>query len=134
MLRGVLSVRLGDGPRGVFEPAPPLFTRVDIAGPVPQGLLVRGKAQRRTGVDAQSDQSVRKVDEMMMSKQKVYNVSVTCMSRSPNAHHTPSQRTAPLVRCPLGQQKLHDCAQRLAGRPDEDQFAEDGKQASKQPI
>jgi hypothetical protein len=76
VLRGVLSVRLGDGPRGVFEPAPPLFTRVDIAGPVPQGLLVRGNAQRRTGVDAQSDQSVRKVFEMMMSNQKVNQLHV----------------------------------------------------------
>ena len=58
MLRGVLSVRLGDGPRGVFEPAPPLFTRVDIAGTVrsamsrktgPQGLPHRNG---KDGVDA----------------------------------------------------------------------------------
>ena len=50
-------MRLGDGPRGVFEPAPPLFTRVDIAGTVrsamsrktgPQGLPQTGK----DGVDA----------------------------------------------------------------------------------
>ncbi len=98
MLRGVLSVRLGDGPRGVFEPAPPLFTRVDIAGPVPQAPSCSRKRRGGPALSAQSEinhSSSSPKDDTYLCKVSQFYVAVP-----------PRSRLKGRLRCPLGQQKL----------------------------